>query len=201
MGQESVSYRYQDGDLMRKLLFFMLISLDGFFEGPDRDINWHNVDAEFNEFALEQLNSVDMLLFGRVTYELMAGYWPSPAAVTDDPIVAERMNSLPKIVFSKTLSGVDWQNTRLVRNDFVKEISNLKQQPGKDLIIFGSSDLAVTFIEHGLIDEYRIMVNPVVLGNGKALFKGLQNKLDLELLKTRVFASGNVLLYYSSAGK
>jgi dihydrofolate reductase len=186
---------------MRKLLFFMLISLDGFFEGPDRDINWHNVDAEFNEFALEQLNSVDMLLFGRVTYELMAGYWPSPAAVTDDPIVAGRMNSLPKIVFSKTLSGVDWQNTRLVRNDFVKEISNLKQQPGRDMIIFGSSDLAVTFIEHGLIDEYRIMVNPVVLGNGKALFKGLQNKLDLELLKTRVFASGNVLLYYSSARK
>jgi dihydrofolate reductase len=89
----------------------------------------------------------------------------------------------------------------LVRDDFVKEISNLKQQPGKDLIIFGSSDLAVTFIEQGLIDEYRIMVNPVVLGNGKALFKSLQNKLDLELLKTRVFASGNVLLYYSPARK
>jgi dihydrofolate reductase len=182
---------------MRKLLFFMLISLDGFYEGPDRDINWHNVDAEFNEFAIEQLNSVGMLLFGRVTYELMAGYWPSTAAATDDPIVAGKMNSLPKIVFSKTLPGVDWQNTRLVRDDFVQEISNLKQQPGKDMIIFGSSDLAVTFIEHGLIDEYRIMVNPVVLGNGKTLFKGLQNKLDLQLLKTRVFASGNVLLYYT----
>jgi dihydrofolate reductase len=154
------------------------------------------VDEEFNELAIEQLNSADVLLFGRVTYELMASYWPTPAATTNDPIVADKMNGLPKIVFSKTLSSVEWQNTRLVKENIAEEISKLKQQPGKDLIIFGSSDLAATLIQHGLIDEYRIMVNPVVLGNGKSLFKGIHHKLDLKLLKTRTFSSGNVLLYY-----
>ena len=181
---------------MRKVIFFMLTTLDGFYEGPNKEINWHNVDEEFNEFAIDQLNSVDVLLFGRVTYELMASYWPTPAAITNDPIVADKMNSLPKIVFSKTLASAGWHNTRLVKENIAEEISKLKQQPGKDLIIFGSSDLAVTLIQHGLIDEYRIMVNPVVLGNGKSLFKGIHHKLDLKLLKTRTFSSGNVLLYY-----
>jgi dihydrofolate reductase len=186
---------------MRKLIFFMLTTLDGFYEGPNKEIDWHNVDEEFNEFAIEQLNSVDVLLFGRVTYELMASYWPTPAATTNDPIVADKMNGLPKIVFSKTLSSVEWQNTRLVKENIAEEISKLKQQPGKDLIIFGSSDLAVTLIQHGLIDEYRIMVNPVVLGNGKSLFKGINHKLNLKLLKTKTFRSGNVLLYYQPAEK
>ena len=186
---------------MRKVIFFMLTTLDGFFEGPDRDISWHNVDAEFNEFAIEQLSAVDTLLFGRVTYELMAGYWPTPAAKADDPVVAEKMNTLPKIVFSKTLGKADWQNTRLIKDNFQEEMSKLKGQPGKDLIIFGSSDLAVTFVRHGLIDEYRIMLNPVVLGSGKPLFKGIQDKLDLQLLKTKTFKSGNVLLYYRPVKK
>ena len=181
---------------MRKVLFFMLTSLDGFFEGPDRDINWHHVDEEFNEFAIEQINTVDTLLFGRITYELMVGYWPTSAAKTDDPIVAGKMNSTPKIVFSKSLKAVDWENTRLIINNFVDEMQKLKQQPGKDMIIFGSSDLAVTFMEHGLVDEFRVMVNPVVLGNGKSLFHGIQDKFELRLLKTRIFKSGNVLLYY-----
>ncbi len=186
---------------MRKVIFFMLTSLDGYFEGPDRDINWHHVDDEFDEFAVEQVNTVDTLLFGRVTYELMASYWPTPAAKTDDPVVAEKMNTTPKIVFSKTLKKVDWEQTKLIQDNFVEEILKLKGQPGQDLIIFGSSDLAVTFIEHGLIDEFRIMVNPIVLGNGKTLFKGLKDKLNLKLLKTRTFKSGNVLLYYEPASK
>jgi dihydrofolate reductase len=186
---------------MRKVIFFMLISLDGFFEGPDRDITWHNVDNEFNEFALEQINTVDTLIFGRVTYDLMAGYWPTPEALRDDPAIAAKMNSLPKIVFSSTLSGVTWENTRLVKENFVEEMSTLKQQAGKDLIIFGSSDLAVTFIEQDLIDELRVMINPVVLGKGKSLFKGIENKLDLKLLHTRTFKSGNVLLYYEPVEK
>jgi dihydrofolate reductase len=186
---------------MRKVLFFMLTSLDGYFEGPDRDINWHNVDEEFDQFAIEQLNSVDMLLFGRVTYEMMASYWPTPTAIKNDPIVAGKMNSLSKIVFSKTLSGIAWQNTQLVKTNFVGEISKLKQQPGKDLIIFGSSDLAVSLIKNGLIDEFRIMVNPIVLGSGKSLFQGLQSRLDLKLLKARAFKSGNVLLHYAPAKK
>lgn len=174
----------------------MLTSLDGFFEGPDRDINWHHVEEEFNEFAIQQTADFGALLFGRVTYELMAGYWPTQAAKRDDPIVAGLMNSLPKIVFSKTLPTADWENTRLVRENFVEAIRNLKQQPGKDIAIFGSSDLAVTLIPHGLIDEYRIMVNPVALGHGKPLFRGIDDKLELRLLKIRTFRSGNVLLYY-----
>jgi dihydrofolate reductase len=182
---------------MRKVIFFMLTSLDGFFEGPNGEIDWHHVDEEFNEFAIEQINSGDTLLFGRVTYEGMASYWPTPAATANDPIVAHMMNSMPKIVFSKTLSSAEWQNSRLVKENFAEEISKLKQQPGKDLIIFGSSNLAVSFIQHGLIDEFRIMVNPIVLGDGKPLFKGIQNKLELRLLKTKTFKSGNVLLYYA----
>ncbi len=181
---------------MRKVIFFMLISLDGFYEGPNHDLNWHHVDEEFNKFAIAQLNAVDTLLFGRVTYEMMASYWPTSAAVTDDPIVAKKMNSLPKIVFSKTLSRVDWQNTKLIKNNVVEEILKLKQQTGRDLIILGSSDLAVTFIEHDLIDEYRIMINPVVLGGGKTLFNGINDKLNLKLISTKTFSSGNFLVYY-----
>ena len=184
---------------MRKLLFFMAISLDGYFEGPGQDITWHRVDDEFNDFAIEQINSVDTLLFGRVTYELMASYWPTPAALADDSIVAGQMNSYPKIVFSTSLQDVTWQNTRLVKANAAQEVARLKQQPGKDLIIFGSSDLAVSLIPHGLIDEFRILVNPVVLGRGKPLFQGLQQPLNLKLAQTRTFQNGNVLLYYHSA--
>jgi dihydrofolate reductase len=186
---------------MRKVVFFMLISLDGYFEGPSRDINWHNVDEEFNEFAIQQTSEFGALLFGRVTYELMAGYWPTEAAKHDDPIVAGLMNSLPKIVFSKTLQKAEWENTRLVKDNFIEAVSELKKEAGKDIAIFGSSDLAVTFIEHGLIDEFRIMINPVVLGEGKPLFRGLQNRLDLKLIRTRMFKSGNILLYYQPAKK
>jgi dihydrofolate reductase len=106
------------------------------------------------------------------------------------------MNSLPKIVFSKTLPQAQWANTRVVRDGFAAEVTRLKQQAGKDLIIFGSSDLAVTFLEHGLLDECRIMINPVVLGRGKTLFKGINDRLRLKLLRTKTFHSGNVLLYY-----
>jgi len=181
---------------MRKVLFFMMMSLDGYFEGPAHEIDWHNVDDEFNDFAIAQLKEVDTLLFGRVTYEMMASYWPTSEARNNDPIVAERMNSLPKIVFSRTLPRAQWENTRLVKDGFAAEVTKLKHQPGKDLIIFGSSSLAVTFIEHSLLDEYRLMVNPVILGRGKTLFKGINNRLGLKLMQTRTFHSGNVLLYY-----
>ena len=181
---------------MRKVFLFMMVTLDGFFEGPGQDIDWHNVDEEFNEFALNQLNDVDTLLFGRVTYQGMASYWPTPFAKENDPIIADKMNTIPKIVFSKTLDKAEWQNTRLVKEHVAEEIANLKQQPGKDLAIFGSSDLAVSFIQMGLLDELRIMVNPVVLGSGKPLLKGIHDKLNLKLLKTMPFRSGNVLLYY-----
>jgi dihydrofolate reductase len=178
---------------MRNVLFFMLVSLDGFYEGPDGSIDWHRVDDEFNDFAVEQLNSVDTLLFGRVTYQGMAGYWPT---VPTGDAIADRMNSIAKIVFSRTLDRADWNNTRLIKDNVDEEITKLKQQPGKDMIIFGSSDLAASFAEMGLIDEYRIIVSPVVLGAGKSLFTGIQQQLNLKLINTRTFRNGNVLLYY-----
>ncbi len=186
---------------MRRVLFFMMISLDGYFEGEGRSIDWHNVDEEFNDFAIAQLEEVDTLLFGRVTYEMMASYWPTAQARENDPIVAGKMNGLQKLVFSHSLSDVKWENTRLVKGDLAAEMKQLKAQPGKDMIIFGSSDLAVTFIKQGLLDECRVMVNPVVLGGGKPLFAGIHDRLRLNLLRTRTFQSGNVLLCYEPVQK
>jgi dihydrofolate reductase len=173
-----------------------MVTLDGYFEGPNQDINWHRVDEEFNEFAIEQTSSVDTLLFGRVTYELMASYWPTTDAIKNEPIVAGLMNRLPKIVFSRTLGKADWNNTRLVKDRVAEEISKLKQQPGKDLALFGSANLMSTLMQLDLIDEHRIMVIPVILGNGNPLFKRAENKVNLKLIKTRTFGNGNVLLCY-----
>jgi dihydrofolate reductase len=181
---------------MRNVFLFMMVSLDGFFEGPNQNIDWHNVDEGFNDFAIKQLDEIGTLLFGRVTYQLMASYWPTPAALADDPIVAEKMNTIPKVVFSTTLDTVDWANTRLVRGDASAEVMKLKQQPGKDLAIFGSADLTTALLQAGLVDELRIMVNPVALGNGKPLFAGLRDRVNLKLVNSRVFDSGNVLLSY-----
>lgn len=181
---------------MRKLLVFNLVTLDGYFEGLNRDISWHNVDAEFNEYAIDMLNSADALLFGRVTYDLMAGFWPTPDAIKNDPIVAGKMNSLSKIVFSKTLKKADWNNTRLVKENIEEEIKKMKNQPGKDMALLGSGTIMSEFAQRGLIDEYRIMVNPIILGQGTPLFKGIKERINLKLVRTRTFRNGNVLLYY-----
>ncbi|MCX6121124.1 MAG: dihydrofolate reductase family protein [Ignavibacteriales bacterium] len=186
---------------MRKVFLFNMISLDGFFEGPNQEIDWHNVDGEFNAFAEQQLKEADILLFGRVTYELMASYWPTESARTNDPIIANKMNAISKIVFSKTLETVTWNNTRLLKENITEEVTKLKHQPGKDIAVFGSSNLAVTFMQHGFIDEYRIMVNPVILGKGNTLFNGINDRFNLSLLKTKTFRSGNVLLYYQPVRK
>jgi len=173
-----------------------MITLDGFFEGINHDLSWHNVDDEFNIFAIEQLNNTDTLLFGRVTYELMAGYWPTENAKKNDPVVAAKMNTKAKIVFSKTLQNVDWNNTRLITKNIKNEILEIKQQEGKDIALFGSSALAVNLIDLNLIDEFRIMVNPIFIGEGKRLFNGLTDNIRMELIKVKIFRSGNVLLYY-----
>lgn len=181
---------------MRKVIFQMMTTVDGFFEGPSRELDWHVVDNEFCSYVIDLLNAVDTILFGRVTYQLMAGYWPTSAAIEANPIIAERMNFLPKIVFSPALETVEWQNSRLVKGNVGEEITKLKQQAGKDMVIFGSSDLAVALTKLGLIDEYRIIVNPVVLGNGNTLLKGLNERLRLKLLDVKAFSSGSVLLRY-----
>ena len=188
---------------MRKVILSNMVTLDGFFEGPNKELDWHIVDEEFNQYANDLLSNVDALLFGRVTYQLMADYWPAaatnPSTSKSDLEIADKMNNLPKIVFSKTLQEVKWNNSRLVKENIAEEISKMKQQPGKDMVIFGSGSIVSTFMQHGLIDEYRIIVNPVVLGNGKPLFKGINDKQNLKLLKTKVFGSGIVILFYEPA--
>ena len=173
----------------------MMISANGFYERGPWEIDWHVVDEEFNDFAVQQLDSVGTLLFGRKTYEGMARYWPMPEAIAEDPDVARRMNATRKVVFSRTLERAEWENTRVAR-DAAAEVSRLKAAGGKDAIIFGSSDLAVSLSEGRLIDEYRLMVAPVALGAGKPLLEGLPRDLGLKLVGVRKFGSGNVLLTY-----
>jgi len=180
-----------------------MVTLDGFFEGPNKELDWQIVDGENKEYAIDLLSKVDALLFGRVTYQLMADYWPAaatnPSTSKSDLEIAHKMNNLPKIVFSKTLQEVRWNNSRLVKENIAEEISKMKQQPGKDMVIFGSGSIVSTFMQHGLIDEYRIIVNPIVLGNGNPLFKGINGKQNLKLLNTKVFDSGIVILFYEPA--
>ncbi|PJZ31280.1 riboflavin biosynthesis protein RibD [Leptospira kmetyi] len=184
---------------MRKIIFQMMTSVDGYFEGPDGTLDWHLVDEEFNQYAIDLLNNVDSLIFGRKTYELMASYWPTQGAIEDDPIVASKMNELTKIVYSKTINKSGWQNVKFFRGDNLREeLNELKNLPGKDMAVFGSSDLSLHLMREGLIDEYRIFINPVVLGGGKTLFQGIKDRTKLKLTQTRTFRSGNVLLYYKN---
>jgi dihydrofolate reductase len=189
----------QEDGQVRKLLSFMVVTLDGYYEGPNGEFDWPNVDDQFNEFAISQLNDIDTLVFGRVTYEGMASYWPTPAAVEGNPAVADRMNSIPKIVFSATLDTTDWENTTLIKGNVADAITELKQQPGKALAMFGSPHLTVSLLEQGLVDELRVMVQPILLGAGKSLFAGLNHRVPVTLETTTTFSSGNVLLSYRPA--
>jgi dihydrofolate reductase len=179
---------------MRRLLFFMLVSANGYYERGRWEIDWHRTDEEFNAFAVEQLDEVGTLVFGRVTYEGMAAFWPTPEAIAAEPGTAKRMNALPKVVVSRTLERADWDNTRILRS--IEDVAALKREDGKDAIVFASSDLTTALAERGLIDEYRLLVNPVALSEGKPLLKGLGRDLPLTLLGSRVFGNGNVLLRY-----
>jgi dihydrofolate reductase len=180
---------------MRDVILFDAITIDGFFEGPGNDLSWHRVDDEFNEFAWEQIKGCDTIMFGRKTYELMASYWPTAESAADDPVTADLMNTWPKIVFSRTLKEAAWANTRLV-NKAIDEVRRLKEQPGKPLIIFGSANMAVSLTAAGLIDQYRLMVMPVVLGKGTPLFQHVETQMEFNRTGTRIFKNGNVLLTY-----
>ena len=185
---------------MRKLIVFINVTLDGYFTDAHGDMSWaHQPDPEWREFTASNAGSGGELVFGRVTYDLMAGFWPTPTALQSMPTVAERMNSLPKIVFSTSLTAANWQNTRLIKENIAEELSQLKQQPGPDLIIFGSGKLAASLTQLGLIDEYRIIIAPIAIGTGSPLFMDVSETLNLNLLKARPFNSGNVLLYYEPA--
>jgi len=181
---------------MRKVILFNMTTLDNFFADANGAIDWHVVDEEFHAFGLKQLDSADTILFGRLTYQLMASYWPTEAAIERDPLIAGKMNQTAKVVFSRTLDRVEWANSRLVKEKAAEEVAELKEQPGKDMAIFGSANFAATLTQNRLIDEYRMMVVPIVLGSGRPLFQGVEGRLPMKLLNTRAFRSGNVLLVY-----
>jgi len=186
---------------MGKLIVSNMMSLDGFFEGLGREIDWHIVDEGFHDFSDRQLNEAGLLIFGRVTYELMWGYWPTPEALTKYPLVAGLMNSIPKIVFSTRLTEARWNNTRLITGNVEKEIIHLKKNTSRDILIFGSAKLILTLRSYNLIDEYRIMISPVLLGQGNPLFQPMHERFNLNLVSYRTFDSGNVLLVYEPKKK
>jgi dihydrofolate reductase len=182
---------------MRKLVVFNHVTLDGYFVDMNGDMSWaHKNDAEWKTFAEGNAKGDGPLLFGRITYELMASYWPTPLASKNDPVLAERMNNLPKVVFSRTLDKASWNNTKLVKGDMAAEIRKMKKEPGEGMAILGSGSIVSQLAQEGLIDEYQIVVNPIVLGKGRTLFDRLRKKLTLKLTKTRAFGNGNVFLRY-----
>jgi len=182
---------------MRRLIAFEQVSLDGFFVDAKGDMSWaHKQDPEWNAFAASNASGDGALLFGRLTYEMMASFWPTPAAMERMPAVAEGMNNLPKVVFSRTLEKASWKNTKVVKGDIVAEVRKMKKESGPGMAILGSGSIVSQLAQAGLIDEFQIVVNPIVLGKGRTLFEGVKEKLALKLIKTRAFGNGNVVLYY-----
>lgn len=181
---------------MRKLSIFNFITLNGYFKGIEEDISWHQHGGEENTYSTEMLASGNTLLFGRITYEMMKSFWPTPEAKQSSPVVAAGMNQAEKIVFSRTLQKADWNNTTLIRENIIEKVKEIKQTKGKDLTLLGSGTIVSQFAEAGLIDEYQIMVDPIAIGEGKPIFKGIKNHLQLRLTDAKVFKSGVVLLCY-----
>ena len=185
---------------MPKIIVFNQVTLDGYFVDMNGDMSWaHKNDPEWNAFVADNAKGDATLLFGRITYELMAGFWPTPQAMKTMPVVAERMNDLPKVVFSRTLDQASWNNTKLVKSDMVAAIRKMKKEPGNDMVIMGSGSIVSQLTQQGLIDEYEVVVNPLVLGRGRTMFEGVKEKLNLKLTKTRSFSNGNVFLCYEPA--
>jgi dihydrofolate reductase len=183
---------------MRKLILQMSVSLDGYIEGPNAELDWHLVDEELHTHFNDELGSMGAFLSGRVTHELMADYWPTadrdPSSTPPEVEFARIWRDKPKIVYSRTLEEAGW-NTTIVREVVPDEVRQLKEQPGGDLAL-GGADLAATFLKHDLVDEYRLYLHPVIIGQGKPLFPPLESRIHVQLAETRVFGNGVVLLRY-----
>ncbi|HTT11298.1 MAG TPA: dihydrofolate reductase family protein [Burkholderiaceae bacterium] len=185
---------------MAKLKVFNQVSLDGYFTDERNDMSWaHRSDPEWLAFTAENARAGATLVFGRVTYEMMAAYWPTPAARQAAPDVAAAMNRQRKVVFSRTLKQAAWSNTTLVSEDPAIAVRALKQRETHDLVVLGSGRIVAQLAQAGLVDEFEIVVNPLVLGRGRSMFEGIEHRLKLELLKTRQFANGNMVLWYERA--
>lgn len=176
----------------------MSVSVDGFMEGPNREIDWHLVDDELHAHFNDFLGKMGAFLHGRISYELMADSWPAiDRDPTANPLLAEFARiwlNMPKLVYSRTLARADWNST-VVREVVPEEVLALKAQPGGDLVV-GGANLAASFLRHGLVDEYRVYVHPVVIGAGAPMFPPLTERLPLRLAETRAFGNGVVLLRY-----
>ncbi len=181
---------------MNKLIVSNLVTLDGFVSGPDGELDWFCADAEFLCEATALCQSIGAIVFGRRTYEMMAAYWPREEAIKGDPVIAERMNNLPKFVVSTTLSQLLWNNSRLVRDRVAENVQEIQRTASGDVAIFGSGQLVSSLLRRGLIDELRLFLHPVILGRGRPEYSGLTGRLDFNLVRTRPFKSGVVMLSY-----
>jgi dihydrofolate reductase len=186
---------------MRKIIVFNMVSLDGFIADASGDMRWaRKQDSEWNAFVAENAQGECVFLFGRVTYEMMASFWPTPYAIEHIPLVATRMNAQQKYVFTRTLQKASWENTTLMHGDLIAETRRMKNESGPNILIFGSGTVISQLAQARLIDEYQVVVNPIVLGKGKAIFSAVEEKFHLKLTRTRVFGNGNVLLCYEAIG-
>ena len=186
---------------MAKLTVFNSITIDGYFTGPNGDLSWAYAvpqDAEWREFVGGNASGNGALLFGRVTYDMMAGFWPTPAAAQQMPDVAKGMNQMPKYVFSRTMKKASWQNTTVMSGDPATEVEQLKRQSATDITILGSGNLVAQLAQAGLVDAYQFVVIPVVLGAGRTMFEGVTSKPKLRATKTRTFGNGNVVWWYDA---
>lgn len=186
---------------MRKVIMFNRISTDGFFAGPNGETHEWFIHEPGIDKATHKIMQPDTVLLGRVTYQLFEGYWPKVAADPNAPKdmrkIANELSEMKKLVVSKTLEEVSWENTEVIRGNLVEEVRKLKQGDGQDIVIFGSGTIVQQLTAERLIDEYLIAITPVILGAGKSFFKDVK-KLNLKLLKAKDYASGNILLHYSA---
>ena len=188
---------------MQKLSVFNHLTLDGYFVDRQGSMAWAKAgpaDPEWNQFVADNAGGDSTLLFGRVTYDLMIRYWPTPMAREHDPAVADRMNRLGKVVFSRTLERATWSNTRLVKTGLIEEVRRMKAEPGEGLVILGSGSLVSQLTEAGLVDEYQLVMNPIILGEGRTMFETVTRSLTLRRTRYRAFGNGNVFLAYEPAG-
>ena len=190
---------------LRKIIVTTWITLDGFIAGPNGEMNWIMVDQTMGQYEDDLVSSADTLILGRVTYQSFAGSWPhvpeNPSVSEGEKEYARKLNSMRKIVFSKSLEKAEWNNSQLMKEVLPEEIARMKQEPGKDMVIYGSASIVQAFTNLGLIDEYQLLVHPVVLGSGKPLFAGIAKPAHLKLLQTKSFPSGVIGLYYAPQSK
>ena len=184
---------------MGKLIVFNSITLDGYFTGEGGDLSWAysgEKDPEWDEFVKSNASGDGMLLFGRVTYDMMKSYWPTPMALQNDPVVAAGMNAMPKVVFSRTMESATWNNTTVIKDNIVDAVRKLKADSERGMVILGSGTIVSQLASEGLIDEYQMVILPLAIGKGRTMFEGMKGKLALRLKSSRVFGNGKVVLCY-----